>query len=296
MDKDKSNAFVTGLYQGAQIVAGYMKDRSSLIEGVISKPETGHRDSSLKGLWLRSFAWMRSLETLNHTRHFQAISAGNRALLEITVDIILLHHDKTNALGWKIFQWGISERMKSAEQVVDFYAKKGVPVPDEYKALETLYKNEKSIVDHMRRTLWPLKKNPAKAEHPKRWTGSSDLSIDVEEADRLYGAEIEAELGVRLLEYYRTEYRKMNWQIHSGIAGFWNVPPEGFNIICGLALNWCANLGMLCTKIVLKDFGYNTALDGLSQEWENIKLQRAQAYAEVQGKFNEGGEDNDTRA
>jgi hypothetical protein len=101
-----------------------------------------------------------------------------------------------------------------------FYGEKGVTVPNVYEDPERFYQNEKTIVDDMRRTLWPLKKNPAKAEHPKRWTGSSDLSVDIEEADRLYGAEIEANLGVGLLEYYRTEYRKMNWQIHSGIAGF----------------------------------------------------------------------------
>jgi len=75
-----------------------------MIQGVLSQPAVGHRDTSLKGIWLRALAWMQSLETLNHTKHVQAISAGNRALLEISVDMVLLHHDKSNALGWKIFQ------------------------------------------------------------------------------------------------------------------------------------------------------------------------------------------------
>ena len=89
-DMESTTAFATGLYQGVQIVA-YMKDRSEMIESVISKPETEHRDRALRDLWRRSRAWMQSLELLNHVKHFQAISSANRALLEITVDIILLH-------------------------------------------------------------------------------------------------------------------------------------------------------------------------------------------------------------
>lgn len=286
MNIEESNVFATGLYQGVQIVAGYMKDRSHMIEGVLPKNETGHRDSSMKGLWLRARAWMQSLEALNHTKHVQAISAANRALLEISVDMVLLHHDKTNASGWKMFWWGQSERMKAAEQVVDYYANERAPVPDEYEELEKAFKNDKPEVDRMRLHLWPIKSKPAKIEHPKRWTGNSDLSVDVKEADRLYGPHIKSDLGVTLLEYYRTEYRKMNWQIHSGVAGFWNIPAEGFNMICGLALNWSADLAMLCTKIILVDFGFNNALDGLRQEWENIKHQRSLAYMNTHRRHN----------
>jgi hypothetical protein len=73
----------------------------------------------------------------------------------------------------------------------------------------------------------------------------------------------------------------MNWQIHSGVAGFWNISPEGFDIAAGLALKWCADFAMLCTKIILTDFGFETALAGLLDEWENIKLQRGLAYVSV---------------
>jgi hypothetical protein len=156
-------------------------------------------------------------------------------ILEITVDLILLHHDKTNALGWKIHHWGISERMKAAEQVVDFYKAKGVPIPEEYEPLHKYYQNDKGLVDLTRLKLWPNKKNPAKPEHPRRWTGSSDLFGDVHKADLLYGSEIRDQLGVGLVEYYRTQYRQMNWQIHSGVAGFWNIPPEGSSFGCRLS-------------------------------------------------------------
>jgi len=275
---NKTVAFADAFYSGVQIVAEHMKECSGMIEGVRVKDDTPARDATIQGLWFRARAWMQSLEALNHTKHFQAISAANRALLEILVDLILLHHDKTNGLGWKIHQWGISERMKRAEQIVDFYQAAGRPVPAEDALVETFYKNEKAHVDRMRLNLWPTKKN--KPEHPKRWTGSSDLSVDVGASDRLHGAEIQSQLGVSLLEYYRTRYRQMNWYIHSGTASFWNVPPEGFDLVVGFALRDCADLAMLSTKIVLTDFGFHHAISDLRDKWESVADQRVLAYAE----------------
>ena len=287
---DETTAFATGLYQGVQLVADYMKQKSPLIEDVFCKPDTGHRDACIKALWLRSSAWLQSLELLNHAKHVQAISMANRALLEITVDLVLLHHDKTNLSGWKMFQWGISERMRAAEQTIGFYKERGRPIPDRYQDLDNFFLNEKSIVDDYRIRLWPNRKNPQKPVHPARWTGSSDLSVDIEEADRLYGSESQDNIGMTLLEYYRTEYRKMNWQIHSGVAGVWNFEAPVFELIAGVAMKWCADFGMFCTKIALRDFGYVQAVEGLTKEWDDVKTRRAFVFAEVQQGLDELGD------
>jgi Family of unknown function (DUF5677) len=285
LEIENTTAFATGLFQGVQVVAEYMKNRSSLIEDVFCKPDTGYRDACMKGLWFRARAWMQSLEVLNHAKHVQAISVANRALLEITVDMVLLHHDKTNSSGWKMFQWGMSERMRAAEQTVKFYEEQGTAVPEKYKALENFFLNEKTIVDDYRIKLWPNTRNPQKAVHPARWTGSSDLSVDIKEADRLYGRQTKADLGLTLQEYYRTEYRKMNWQIHSGIAGIWNFEAPAFELIAGMSLKWAADFGMLCTKVALMDFGYHHAVEGLSKEWEAVKSRREFVFAETQNRL-----------
>lgn len=285
---EESKAFATGLFQGAQIVSYYMKDRCHLIRGAIIKSETGHRETCLKGLWMRAYAWMQTLEKLNSSLDFQAVSVANRALLEITVDLILLHHDKTNESGWKMFWWNLSEKLKASEQVVNFFNEQGVTVPDTYHAQEIFYKDEKSIVDNMRITLWPNERIPSKPVHPDRWTGSSNLFPDIEKADQLYSSVIKADIGSTLVEYYRTEYRKMNWRIHSGVASFWNQPPASFNLVCGLAFKYCADFGMLCTKIVLADFGFDASLEGLKQEWEKIKRKRDFHYVEEMYKFHAG--------
>jgi hypothetical protein len=277
---EHTNAFADGFYGGIQIVADYMKSRSELLNCVLDRPATGYRDACLKGLFMRARAWMYSLEKLNQVRHIQAISVANRALLEITVDMLLLHHDKTNESGNRMYWWGQSERMRAAEMLVDYYTELGLPVPDEYKPLETAYRSDKATVDQMRISLWPYSKDPTKPRHPDRWTGRANLFEDIKVVDQLFGPSIKSDLGATLTQYYRTEYRKMNWQIHSGIAGFWSIPLTGMYIICGFAFKWCADFGMLCTKTILTDFGFDLALDELKQEWEDVKIKRGLAYLE----------------
>jgi len=58
------------------------------------------------------------------------------------------------------------------------------------------------------------------------------------------------------------EYRKINWQIHSGTAGFWKLSQGAFYLLCGFGLKSSADLCMLSTKLVLTDFEYLKAVEG----------------------------------
>lgn len=288
----KDKAFATGLYQGAQIVQQYMKDRYAIISEAEGKPEnTGYKVGCIKRLWIRAYLWMQTLSKLNDPLDFQAISIGNRALLEILVDLILLHHDKTHEAAAKMFWWGESEKLKASEQIITFYAEQGLSVPDEYEAQEEFYKAKKSIIDSMRKTHWPGRKNATK--HPERWTGNSNLFQDIERADQLYGSVVKTETGSTLIEYYRTQYRKMNWRIHSGVAGLGDPPAEAFYLICGFGFKWCADFAMLCTKITLTDLGFDLALANLQGEWESIKRKRDSVYIHELYKFH--SRDSDAR-
>jgi hypothetical protein len=276
MDLELSEQGAAGFYRSAEVVADYMGEASKLVEGVMPRAATSHRDQSLNGLWYRAWAWIQSLRALNSTKHVQAHLTANRALLEITTDMVLLHCDQTNGLGWKYMQWGYSERMKAAEQIVSFFD--GQAIPDEYSPMKNFYDQEKTIIDSTRRTLWPIKDKPDKAYHPGRWTGSSDLFSDVKEADRVFGDKIKAELDVSLTEYYRTEYRKMNWLIHSGGPGWWNMPPAALTLMSALAFKWSGDFGMFCTQLILIDSGFDKAIDNLRESWKELQGNRARAY------------------
>lgn len=277
MELKKAEAIADGKFAGIQIVAGYMKDRwNNLIDPILPNPQTGHRDACIKSLYLRALAWMQTLEKMNHAVCFQAVVSSNRSLLEIAVDLILLHHDKSNHSGWKMYCWGLSEKLKGCEETVSFYQDSNLELPDQYEPRRDFIQREKWNIEHFRKALWPTKTG-----HPRRWTGQ-DLKADIREADRLYGNLVKDELGVILSELYVTEFRQMSWQVHSGIAGVNNLPADTFNLLCGIAFMRSADLGMLSTKIVLNDFGLTAQLPKLRDEWDRLKEGRTKSFCDIQ--------------
>lgn len=277
-------AFATGWFRGAKIVADYMHRRYQWINDAINKAETPVRDACIKGLWMRAYAWMQTLARLNDPLDFQAVAIGDRALLELAVDLVLLYNDKTNESGWRMHWWGLSEKLKASELILNYYQSKNLPLPDQYEVQKQFYDNERTTILDMRATLWPNRKNPD--QHPSRWTTNGNLFDDILRADQLSGAIIVKEIGSSFEEYYRTEYRKINWHIHSGTNGFWNLPPEAYYLSYGFGLKSSADLCMLSTKLVLTDFQYLKAFEGLQQEWEDIAYQRNLVYVKAMQEDN----------
>lgn len=148
--------------------------------------------------------WLYSLSRLNATRDFQAFGSANRALLEITVDLALLHQDKSNSSGWKMWWWNLSEKLKGAEQIINFFSEKNVAVPSLYTEQQNFIDKEKPMILRMRNSLW-------NGKHPNRWSGRSNFFDDLVEADKFLGNSVTKILNVSLTEYYRTRFRKMSW-------------------------------------------------------------------------------------
>lgn len=282
----EAEARANAMFAGVQLYVQYMRKCEPMIMSVLPRPELGHRDNAVKAVWLRAYAWMQSLELLNHTKHIQAISAGNRSLLEFTVDLVLLHNDPTNNGGWKMYHLSFSERLKAAEQLVAFYGAGNVP-PVHAEA-EAFIAREKASIEDMRRHLWPSPKDPTRGIHPDRWTGRN-LFEDVVAADAAYGDQIRANLGVSLAEYYRTEYRRMNWLIHSTMAGITNLDRIYYSTAAMLALKWCQDLAMFCTKITLRDQQFHDAIDDLNAQWRELREERDHNYERLMREYGAGG-------
>lgn len=280
MEAREAKLYAQGFYAGIKIVAGYMQAKSPLFDGLLERSSTGYRDASLKGLFYRARAWMHTLEKLNQTRDIQAIYAANRALLEITVDMLLIHYDKSNESGWRMYWWAESEKMRLAELLIKYYQELNQPIPEEYMPISEAYESDKSNVDSMRKSLWPDKKYPDRPRHPDRWTGRANLYEDINYVDENLGSLILSELNFTLKSYYRSEYRRMNWYIHSGVASFWNISPNTMDLMCGLAFKHCADLAFLCTKIVLLDFDFDKSITNLKDEWDDVFIQRGLACIE----------------
>lgn len=271
-DIDKTNAFADGCYRGIPIVAEYLNSKESLlINGVLKRRGTKHRDDCLKLLFMRAKAWMQTLIKLNHGMDFQALGAANRALLEIVVDIYLLHHDKSDISGQKMFWWMKSELIKIDQIKINYYNTQNLHFSPIYQSIQNYITKNKSQVEKKRSEFWSSK-------HPKRWTGKSGLIDDIPDVDEYFGDEIKGDFGYTLTELYYTLYHICNWLIHSGIAGFSNMPPEFFELIGGLCYKYCADLGMLSTKVLLTDFGFVDVMDDFHREWDEIKTRREKVF------------------
>jgi hypothetical protein len=208
----------------------------------------------------------------------QAVVSARRSLLEIIVDLFLLHHDKSNESGWKMHWWGQSEKLKNAEETVEFYTNSGLSLPDQFDPRKCFFDQEKEGIDHLRKSLWPTKNGQPR--HPRRWTGE-DLANDIKKIDRLYAQYIKDDLGVTLEELYCTEFRNMSWYVHSGVASVYNLMPEYYTLIFGVSVMQSADFGMLCAKIVLNDLGLTDQLPILKVEWDRIKEARAKTFVEI---------------
>ncbi|MBS1791356.1 MAG: hypothetical protein JST85_26835, partial [Acidobacteria bacterium] len=190
MNDPNGYSFADGAYGGVKIVREHMdKMWNDLISPVLIRSDFKDRDTFIKGLFLRAFGWMKTLEKLDHVSNSQAILAGFRSLLEITVDLLFLHRDKTNLTGWKMYCWGQSEKLKGAEQLIQFYESRGLPLSQEHEPTEAFYKQEKLIIEDMRDNLWPN----IKRKHPDRWSGKR-LREDIREIDKYFEDELRSEI------------------------------------------------------------------------------------------------------
>jgi hypothetical protein len=216
--------------------------------------------------YLRLVAWMHSVAQLQSPSDFQAVFAAARAMLEITVDAVLLQH-LSDAVA-QLADWEESAKLKHAEAISRFYA--GRQAPPEFREAIEFVRREGAVVTARRTGRGWVTPNGA-TRHPERWT-SRNLGDDVKRADSF-------EPGLNLEETYETKYRQMCWYVHaSGAVGLRGLGVDMFPALGGLTLKTCSTLAVAYAKLMLKYAGiWTTPFRGDS--WEKVfeELRCAQA-------------------
>lgn len=186
--------------------------------------------------------------------------------------------------------WEQSAKLKVAEELKKYYASQGLAIPDEHTPFLDFIRDNKTFIEHARLQLWPN----LKGKHPSnRWTGAPGLLEDAQLADQYWGSAIKDEIGTTLTEFYQTEYRKINLNVHgSALAGIRGIRPEGFHIICALTFKSCTHFAVLYTKIILNDYNFAAHYPELNSKWEELKQQRELAYANARGWLRVPNEDS----
>jgi hypothetical protein len=255
-----SNGLWNEFYQAYQIING--PARIALLGDAGSR---GSLPLQWNPGYLRLVAWMHSITQLQSPSDFQAVFAAARAMLEITIDAVLLRH-LHDAVA-QMADWEESAKLKHAEAISRFYA--GRKVPAEFSEAVQFVQREGAAVAAKRTARgWVT---PTGTRHPDRWT-SRNLGDDAKRADGF-------EPGLPLEETYETKYRQMCWYVHaSGAVGLRGLGADMFPALGGLTLRTCGTLAVVYAKLMLKYAGV-WAMPFHGNSWESIfeELKRAQA-------------------
>jgi hypothetical protein len=271
----RAHEFANSWYAGLQAILPTFEKYQDMILGVCSFSKAP-RDKALLQLWARAYSWILTLNKLNEPKDYQSVAITVRALLEISVDVALIHKGDADGFAMKMAAFLEVEKLKMCEQLVAYYIDKKLPLPRMHQMHKDFIDNNKSRIENNRSIWWPK----LKANDVKRWTGN-DLSRDVKEVDRLYGEELTEDLDMPLEEFYRTEYRRINWHIHSGLASTWEMPIESFAISAGFGIKWSVDLAFLIAKIILLDLKLTSHLPDIRHQWQELSNERTRLFIEL---------------
>lgn len=207
--------------------------------------------------YIRVHYWMSSLAKMNSVKDIQSVCTGTRSLLELAVDMVLLHRDPTDESALKIGAWAQSAQLKYLKQSHDFTRRRdATPATVPYDS--HFIQHHQTNIEETRKRLWPSKSQTSR--HPERWTGRRSLLEDVREADRVLAEEIRRFVRGGLEEFYECNYRRLNWFVHgSGYTGYSYYPylTQVLYLTCSTGHDDCVYLGLLCSHIYLKEIDFS---------------------------------------
>ena len=213
------------------------------------------RPLAIIGVYSRLLAWAYSMESWKIVTYYQAAAAATRSMLEFTADLVFLSNDPTSNTANKIMDWADSAKLRSAEALVEYFSERAnKPLPQVHRFAAKFIKENQIRIQEKRKE-WGWTKKSGETTHPMRWTNSR-LVIDLRAADVLMSYHIERHLGISLEEFYETEYRALCWQVHgTGMTDILGAEASYFNYARNAHLLWCSCFIMLCTEIILDEFG-----------------------------------------
>jgi hypothetical protein len=216
-------------------------------------------------LFARSIAWMRTVRKLKDPYDdFQAPCAASRAMLEIAVDLTLLHHDRGANPIAKLAAWEESSMFKAAVKAKAFFDRpSSARDPDRATWLSQLapVTNDGPRIKGLRQQYWPAHKG----KHPPRWTGKT-LGDDVEAASTHFPRGEFARI-------YALRYDQLCWHTHgSTLVGVRGVARDEFPRVVMLAFMECAHLGMVGAELTLRELqAWDDIVDAQFQQYNSIR-------------------------
>lgn len=214
-----------------------------LFRGLLS---AGPRETALLGLYYRMIGYCRTAAILNSVVHQQSLAQADRAVLELLVDVVLLHRnvipdgvDRLLTVVW-------AHRLRAARRIRDYVEAhpEAADALDVESHREFIAQRETQVEADCAR-LWPTKGGGFAI--PDHW---SQLNL----LDRAKRCGDDIELAVR------DGYDMRNYFSHSGLAGVLHLDATAFETLCFLSIKSIAEGTLQAIQILGVEFHLGKAI------------------------------------
>src|SRR5258705_8907065 len=103
MRKEETNDLAERHYRWLARVANYVQRVHR--EQIETQLRPSSSETCLRGLFLRATLWLLTMKKLNKASDLQALAGGTRAMVEIAVDMLLIHADKEIESSLQQMHW-----------------------------------------------------------------------------------------------------------------------------------------------------------------------------------------------
>jgi hypothetical protein len=185
---------------------------------------------------------------LQSTEHQQSLTSAERSVIELWIDMELLHRDVIPGAVEKFRAFIDFQKLKAARRTVRFFAEH--PELDKTPSKATPFQGfidaRAAEVDAAAQRLWP--RPDGKRPKPGHWSGAS-----LEARAKMLG--IPEELLV--LEGYDMR----NFAVHTGLVGFLGLDVNAFEIMCAQAVRGISVCMVSALKILGKELNVRAHVD-----------------------------------
>ncbi len=218
------------------------------------------RDNCFLAIYWRAVRNVATILALTDVKHFQATTMLARALFELAVDIKLVEEEE-NAVE-KMHHFSKLESLRAARKAVDFASSHPTDYPLDVAPYRHFIEKSDASIRTKAQVLWP---GCSKLATLKHW---SEMSLE-QRAKKLSNP---------FEDLYACYYKQLSWQVHSGLAGIINQPPQAFANLCTLAIKIAADSYEIILMSCIKEFRLSLANERILD-----KLEMAKALAGTSG-------------
>jgi hypothetical protein len=219
-----------------------------LIPRIRQVPQPSARQTALIVLFYRMMGFVQTVVRLQSPVHQQSLTSAERSVIELWIDMELLHRDVIPDGVEKIVALVDFQKLKAARRTVRFFADHPELDATPSKAIPHRgFIDAKGVeVEATAKRLWP--RPDGKSPKPDHWTG-----VNLEVRAKILGVSEE----LQVLEGYDMR----NFAVHTGLAGVMGFDATAFEIMCSQAVQGISACMLSALKIMGEELDVHAHVD-----------------------------------